>query len=74
MVSVPPHALELAFLQHAQQLDLGLERQLADLVQEQRPAVRQLETPLVLSDRARERALSCPNSSLSTRPARSRRS
>ena len=38
--------LELALLQHAQELDLRLGRQLADLVEEQRPAVRQLEPPL----------------------------
>ena len=54
---VAADALELALLQHAQQLDLGLERQLADLVEEQRAAVRQLEAALVLADRAGERAL-----------------
>ena len=36
-------ALELALLQHAQQLDLHVERQVADLVEEQRAAVGQLE-------------------------------
>ena len=35
--------LELLFLEHAQELDLGLERQLADLVEEQRSAVGDLE-------------------------------
>jgi hypothetical protein len=39
------HALELALLQHAQQLHLHLERDLADLVEEQRAAVGQLEAP-----------------------------
>ena len=45
-------AHELALLEHAQQLDLHLERQLADLVEEQRAAVGQLE----LADLARVRA------------------
>jgi len=48
-------SLELALLQHAQQLDLGRRRQLADLVQEQRAAVGQLETAL-LSARASVKA------------------
>ena len=38
-------ALELALLQHAQQLGLQLERHLADLVEKQRAAVGQLEAP-----------------------------
>ena len=36
-------ALELLLLQHAQQLGLQLQRNVADLVEEQRAAVRQLE-------------------------------
>ena len=40
---VPPDALELALLQHPQQRDLRLRRQLADLVEEERAAVGQLE-------------------------------
>ena len=40
-----PQPLELARLQHAQQLGLHLERQLADLVEEERRAVRDLEAP-----------------------------
>src|SRR5262249_12396469 len=39
-----PHRLELLLLQHPQQLDLRLERQLADLVQEDGASMRQLET------------------------------
>src|SRR5262249_28447991 len=35
--------LELLLLKHAQELDLRLERQLADLIEKERPAVRQLE-------------------------------
>ena len=49
--------LELALLQHAQQLDLRREVQLADLVEEQRAAVGQLEAPLLGGVRAGERAL-----------------
>ena len=40
-----PQPLELARLQHAQQLGLHLERQLADLVEKERRAVRDLEAP-----------------------------
>ena len=36
-------ALELALLQHAQQLDLHVQRHVADLVEEQRAAVGELE-------------------------------
>jgi len=48
--------LELPFLQHAKQLCLHLERQLADLVQEDGAPVRELEAALLLLDRAREGA------------------
>jgi hypothetical protein len=48
-----PH---FALLQHAQQLDLQRERHVADLVQEDRPAVGRLEQPLVRLHGARERA------------------
>src|SRR5207249_8448713 len=37
------HALELALLEHTQELHLRLRGQLPDLVQEDRPAVRELE-------------------------------
>ena len=47
---------DLAVLEHAQQLGLGARRQLADLVEEQRAAVRLLEQPGALGDRAGERA------------------
>ena len=47
-----PDALELAFLQHAQQLGLDVGGQIADLVEEDRAAVRQLETALAHRDRA----------------------
>ena len=49
-------ALELALLQDAQQLRLHLQRQLADLVEEQRAAVGQLEAAGSGRDRAGERA------------------
>ena len=50
-------ALELALLQHAQQLGLQLERDLADLVEEQRAAVGELEAADAVAQRAGERAL-----------------
>ena len=54
---VAADALELAFLQHTQQLGLECRRDLADLVQEQRAAVRQLEAALAFLGGAGERAL-----------------
>ena len=50
-------AHELALLDDAQQLGLGLERDVADLVEEDRALVGQLEQPLLRVDRAGERAL-----------------
>ena len=50
-------ALELALLEHAQQLGLGLEGHLADLVEEERAAVGQLEAADASVDGAGERAL-----------------
>src|SRR5262249_22298613 len=50
-------ALERALLEHAQQLRLELERNLADLVEEQRALAGELEPPGAVSDRAGERAL-----------------
>jgi hypothetical protein len=50
-------ALELALLQHAQQLGLQVERHLADLVEEQRAAVGELERAGARGDGAGERAL-----------------
>ena len=44
-VRVLADALDLAFLEDAQQLRLQVERQLADLVQEEGAAVGQLEAP-----------------------------
>ena len=49
-------ALELLLLQHAQQLHLRLERQVADLVEEDGAVVGQLEAALLLLHRAGERA------------------
>ena len=48
--------LELSFLQHAQQLGLQLERQLADFVEEERAAVGELEAADLGRVRAGERA------------------
>ena len=49
--------LELALLQHAQQLGLQRRRDLADLVEEDRAAVGQREAALLVGRRAGERAL-----------------
>ena len=49
--------MKRAGLQHAQQLDLQLQRHLGDLVEEQRAAVRALEEALVLAVGAGEAAL-----------------
>ena len=49
-------ALELLLLEHAQELRLQVERQVADLVQEERAAVGQLEAPDPPRDGAGERA------------------
>ena len=49
-------ALDDLILQHAQQLGLQRRRQLADLVEEHRAAVGQLEPAALLRDRAGERA------------------
>ena len=46
IVFVPPEPLEFARLQHAQQLDLRREVELADFVEKQRAPLRQLETSL----------------------------
>src|SRR5262249_18267522 len=53
----PADALELALLQYAQQFRLHRRRHVADLVEEHRPALSQLEASLALADRAREAAL-----------------
>ena len=50
-------ALERALLQHAQQLGLQLERDLGDLVEEQRALAGELEPAGAIGDRAGERAL-----------------
>ena len=55
-VRVPPRRSNSLLLQHAQQLRLQLERDVADLVEKQRAAVRQLEAADPLRDRAGERA------------------
>src|SRR5262245_892856 len=54
------HALALAALEHAQARTLQLERQLADLVEEDRPAVRRLERALARGDGAGECAALVP--------------
>ena len=52
-VLVLADAPDLPLLQHAQQLDLHARRDLADLVEEQRAAVRRLEQPRPVRGRAR---------------------
>src|SRR5439155_6417813 len=50
-------ALEAVLLEEAQELRLQLERQLADLVEEERPAFRRLDASRLVLERAGERAL-----------------
>src|SRR5262249_36648936 len=50
-------ALELALLEHPQQSDLRLRRQLANLIKEERAAFRKLETTEAPLERSREGAL-----------------
>ena len=57
---VAADAPELARLEHAQQLRLHVEGQLADLVEEQRAAVGVLERALARRDGAGERAALVP--------------
>ena len=52
----PPTRSMRALLQHAQELHLHLAGELADLVEEQGAAVRELEATGLLRDRAGERA------------------
>jgi hypothetical protein len=51
-----PDPLELLFLQNPQQLGLEGQREIANLIQENRPPVRQLKLPFLLRNRAGERA------------------
>src|SRR5574342_967235 len=56
----PADALELALLQNAQELRLQLQRQVADLVEEERPPVGELEPAHLPRERAGERPLLVP--------------
>jgi hypothetical protein len=53
-------APDLAFLEHAQELGLHERRHLADLVEEDRPAVGLFEEPAPVGGRAREGAAHMP--------------
>ena len=53
ITAVDPTRLTAVALEHAQQLDLQVERHLGDLVEEQRAAVRALEEAVVLAHRRR---------------------
>ena len=55
--------VELAFLQNAQQGDLRLRRQFPDLIQEDRAAFGQFETPQSPLQRSRKRPFFWPNNS-----------
>ncbi len=61
------HGLELALLQHAQELGLQVDGQLADLVEEDGAAVRQREAPVALPVAPVNAPLSWPKNSLSMR-------
>ncbi|MNV48309.1 hypothetical protein D3C71_1402080 [compost metagenome] len=56
MFAVRAQALQLAALQHAQQLGLHRQRQLADFIEKQRAAIGALELALALADGAGEGA------------------
>ena len=56
----PAQAHEVAFLDDAQQLRLGLERHVADLVEEDAAAIGEIEEPLLRIDRSGERAFHVP--------------
>jgi len=50
-------AHDLVLLEHAKELHLRREREISDLVQEERPAVRRLEPPRLPGERSGERSL-----------------
>src|SRR5690348_7816460 len=54
------HTIELAFLEDAEQLHLNFQRHFADLIEEDRSAVRQFEFPNAFGDRAAEGAFLVP--------------
>ena len=61
-----PDLLNLAVLDHAQQLGLHRHRSLADLIEKDRASVRVLEKAWPGVGRSRERPVTCPNSWLSS--------
>ena len=56
-------------LDQAEELRLQCQRQVADLVEEQRPAVGRIHLPDLVRDGPGERPLTCPNRSLSSNSA-----
>src|SRR5690606_12841385 len=60
MRAIVAHALVLVLLEHTQQLALQIQRDLPDLVEEDRAAVRELETADPVPMGARERTLYVP--------------
>ena len=54
------HAFQFSGLQHAQQLCLQLQRHVRNLIQKQRPVVRQFESPHAIHSRIRKCALHMP--------------
>ena len=61
---LPPTRSNLPLLEHSQQGDLGLGRQIADLVEKDRPAIGQLKASQRAACSAPVKApFSCPNSS-----------
>jgi len=63
-----PQALEFALLQHTQELRLELQGDFPDLVEEDRPAMCQLEAACPSSNAPVKAPYSCPKSSLSSKP------
>src|SRR5580692_11374658 len=57
---ITSHSLKLALLQHAQQRDLGVHREIADFIEEERPAVSGFKPPHTPLQGAREGAFLVP--------------
>src|ERR1700733_3076285 len=57
---ITSHSLKLALLQHAQQCDLGVHREIADFIEEERPTVSGFKPPHTPLQGAREGAFLVP--------------
>ena len=69
----PAHPFESSFFQHAQQFRLNRQRQFPNLIQKQRPAMRQIHLADLARARARERPSLVPEQLIFHKPFRNRR-